>query len=46
MTFSTDDNIFGEIKTIDLKPDGRNVEVTDDNKEEYVKSVIRSRLGR
>lgn len=36
MTFSTDDNIFGEIKTIDLKPDGQNVEVTDENKGEYI----------
>lgn len=37
MTFSTDDNIFGEVKTIDLKSDGQNIEVTDDNKSEYVK---------
>ena len=37
MTFSTDDNIFGEVKTIDLKPNGQNIEVTDENKEEYVK---------
>lgn len=44
MTFSTDDNIFGEIKTIDLKPDGQNVEVTDDNKEEYVDLVTEWRI--
>ena len=37
MNFSTDDNIFGEIKTIDLKPNGQDIEVTDENKEEYVK---------
>ena len=37
MTFSTDDNIFGEIKTIDLKPGGSEIEVTDENKEEYIK---------
>jgi len=37
MTFSTDDNIFGEVKTIDLKADGQNIEVTDENKEEYIK---------
>lgn len=36
LTFSTDDNIFGEVKTIDLKPNGQNIEVTDENKEEYV----------
>lgn len=44
MTFSTDDNIFGEVKTIDLKPDGQNIEVTDENKEEYVGYVLLSTL--
>lgn len=39
MSFSTDDNIFGEVKSIDLKPNGENIEVTDENKEEYVKYV-------
>lgn len=37
MTFSTDDNVFGDVKTIDLKPGGRDIDVTDENKEEYVK---------
>ena len=36
LTFSTDDNIFGEVKTIDLKPNGQNIEVTDETKAEYV----------
>ena len=36
LTFSIDDDNFGEIVTIDLKPDGRNIEVTDENKKEYV----------
>lgn len=40
MTFSTDDNIFGEVKSIDLKPNGSNIDVTDANKEEYVKWVF------
>jgi E3 ubiquitin-protein ligase NEDD4 len=35
-TFSTDDEHFGETTTIDLKPDGRNIEVTEENKKEYV----------
>jgi len=39
LTFSTDDNKFGALTTIDLKPDGRNVDVTDQNKGEYVKWV-------
>jgi len=42
MTFSTDDNVFGDVKTIDLKPGGRDIDVTDENKEEYVKSVLLS----
>ncbi|SSD61350.1 probable E3 ubiquitin-protein ligase RSP5 [Saccharomycodes ludwigii] len=36
LTFSVDDDRFGEIVTIDLKADGRDVEVTDENKKEYV----------
>ena len=35
-TFSTEDESFGEIQTIDLKPDGRNIEVTNENKKEYI----------
>lgn len=37
MTFSTDDSRFGETVTVDLKPDGQNINVTEENKEEYVK---------
>jgi len=44
MTFSTDDNIFGELKTIDLKEDGRNIEVSDANKGEYVDLVTQWRI--
>ncbi|KAM3162644.1 E3 ubiquitin-protein ligase [Lachancea thermotolerans] len=36
LTFSADDETFGEVVTVDLKPDGRNIEVTDENKKEYV----------
>ena len=36
LTFSTDDERFGETVTIDLKPDGRNIEVTNENKKEYI----------
>lgn len=39
LTFSAEDDQFGEIVTIDLKPDGRNIEVTNDNKLEYVQLV-------
>ena len=40
LTFSTDDERFGETVTIDLKPNGRNIEVTNDNKKEYIELVI------
>jgi hypothetical protein len=36
LTFSTDDERFGETVTIDLKPGGRDIEVTNENKKEYV----------
>lgn len=36
ITFSTEDERFGETVTVDLKPNGRNIEVTDENKKEYI----------
>ncbi|SCU87697.1 LAMI_0D07118g1_1 [Lachancea mirantina] len=36
LTFSADDERFGEVVTVDLKPNGRDLEVTDENKKEYV----------
>ena len=41
LTFSTDDQRFGEFVTIDLKENGRNIPVTDENKAEYVQYVLR-----
>lgn len=35
-TFSVQRDEFGEMVTIDLKPGGRDVEVTEENKKEYV----------
>jgi E3 ubiquitin-protein ligase NEDD4 len=37
LTFSTDDDRFGEVVSVDLIPDGQNIDVTEDNKKEYVK---------
>lgn len=37
MFFSVDKEILGEITTHDLKPDGGNVQVTEENKEEYIR---------
>lgn len=39
LTFSTDDERFGETVTIDLKPNGRNIDVTNENKKEYIEYV-------
>ncbi|KAF8474975.1 hypothetical protein BDZ91DRAFT_690705 [Kalaharituber pfeilii] len=44
LTFSTDDNRFGETVTVDLKPNGRNVEVTNENKREYVELITEWRI--
>jgi E3 ubiquitin-protein ligase NEDD4 len=36
LAFSTEDDRFGETVVIDLKPNGRNIEVTNANKKEYI----------
>ncbi|KAG0308263.1 E3 ubiquitin-protein ligase pub1, partial [Dissophora globulifera] len=45
-TFSTNDERFGEIVTIDLKEGGRDMEVTEDNKKEYVDLMTEWRITR
>ncbi|KAI9788602.1 MAG: hypothetical protein M1833_002904 [Piccolia ochrophora] len=44
MTFSTEDERFGEQLEIDLKPDGRNIAVTNENKKEYVDLITEWRI--
>ena len=39
-TFSVDDEKFGETETVDLKPGGRDIQVTNENKKEYVELVL------
>jgi E3 ubiquitin-protein ligase NEDD4 len=36
LTFATDDERFGETVSIELKPGGDDIEVTNENKGEYV----------
>jgi E3 ubiquitin-protein ligase NEDD4 len=36
LTFATDDERFGETVSIELKPGGEEIEVTNENKHEYV----------
>eukprot|EP00052_Salpingoeca_macrocollata_P020421 m.171547 g.171547 ORF g.171547 m.171547 type:complete len:1020 (-) comp21262_c0_seq1:44-3103(-) len=45
-TFSVDQDEFGEIKEIELKPGGKDIEVTEENKQEYVNLVTQWRLTR
>jgi E3 ubiquitin-protein ligase HUWE1 len=42
--FSVIEEQFGEEKVIDLIPDGRNIPVTDENKQQYVNEQVRYRL--
>ncbi|KAK9447529.1 uncharacterized protein V1518DRAFT_376799 [Limtongia smithiae] len=44
LTFSTEDNVFGEVVTVDLKPGGRDIAVTNENKREYVELVTEWRI--
>lgn len=44
LTFSTDDEEFGKVETIDLKPNGRNIPVTEETKTEYVKLITEFRI--
>ncbi|KAI7860984.1 E3 ubiquitin-protein ligase RSP5 [Circinella umbellata] len=46
LTFSTDDDQFGEVVTVDLKPGGRDIEVTEENKREYVNLVTEWRISK
>lgn len=43
-TFSVDVDKFGVTETVDLVPDGRNIPVTEANKQEYVRLVVEHRL--
>ena len=46
LTFSVEEERFGELVTIDLKPDGQNIPVTDENKLEYIELVVQWRIGK
>ncbi|KAJ7459905.1 hypothetical protein FB451DRAFT_1271939 [Mycena latifolia] len=45
-TFTTTEERFGEHVTIELKPEGGDVPVTEDNKKEYVDAVVSYRISR
>jgi E3 ubiquitin-protein ligase NEDD4 len=45
-TFTTMEERFGEMVTIDLKPGGADVPVTEENKKEYVDHVVEYRISK
>lgn len=44
LTFSIEADEWGVQKIVDLKPGGRDIAVTDENKREYVDLLVRHRL--
>lgn len=46
LTFSAEEERFGELVTVDLKPGGRDIEVTNENKKEYVELVTEWKIQR
>ncbi|KAI9145613.1 hypothetical protein BKA69DRAFT_1111416 [Paraphysoderma sedebokerense] len=44
LSFSVDTDDFGKMKIVDLKPDGRNIPVTEENKQEYVQLIVEQKL--
>ncbi|KAM3583603.1 hypothetical protein VKS41_004508 [Umbelopsis sp. WA50703] len=46
LTFSTDDNQFGEVVSVDLKENGSEIAVTEENKKEYVELVTEWRVSK
>ncbi|VDB99942.1 unnamed protein product [Peniophora sp. CBMAI 1063] len=45
-TFTTTEERFGELVTIDLKEGGSEIEVTEDNKKDYVDCVVEYRISK
>ncbi|EGW32919.1 uncharacterized protein SPAPADRAFT_150310 [Spathaspora passalidarum NRRL Y-27907] len=46
LTFSAEDERFGEIVEVDLKPGGRDIEVTEENKHEYVELISEWKISK
>ncbi|KAG1652376.1 E3 ubiquitin-protein ligase HECW2 [Nymphon striatum] len=46
MNFSVNEELFGKIVERDLKPSGRNINVTEKNKKEYIERMVKWRLER
>ena len=45
-TFTTTEDRFGELVTIELKPGGEDISLTEENKKEYVNAVVSYRIAK
>lgn len=45
-TFTTSEERFGELVTIELKPGGADIPVTEDNKKDYADAVVEYRISK
>lgn len=45
-TFTTSEDRFGEMVTIELKPGGEEIQVTEENKKEYVDLIVEYRISK
>ncbi|XP_066029047.1 LOW QUALITY PROTEIN: uncharacterized protein [Pocillopora verrucosa] len=46
LSFTVSEEIFGQVTERELVPDGKNIEVTESNKHEYVEQMVRWRVER
>jgi E3 ubiquitin ligase SMURF1/2 len=44
MTFAVNHDSFGQLQVQELKPNGRNIQVTEENKKEYVRLYVNFRF--
>ena len=45
-TFTTTEDRFGEMVTVELKPGGADIPVTEENKKEYVNLIVEYRISK
>ncbi|XP_071479758.1 E3 ubiquitin-protein ligase HECW2-like, partial [Diadema antillarum] len=46
LTFTADEEVFGQLTERELKPNGKNIAVTEKNKKEYIEKMVRWRIER
>lgn len=46
LLFTADEEVFGQIMERELKPNGKNIPVTEKNKKEYIQKMVKFRIER